>query len=130
MSLPDNDELRRLIAAATPGKWEWRYAKHRQSLRVMRPKEGCQESYTIILETDGDRDDADYRGATKADCELIVHALAMAAEVIRLRDALTEGIRERDGARREFALARQQGFGTAGDDGGEWIPASEMKEVK
>ena len=116
--LPDNAGLKALIDAATPGKWEWRYAKHRQSLRVMRPKEGCQESYTVILETDGDRDGADYRGATKADCELIAHAPEMAAELIRLRDetlkigglmmdravavaALNDAIHERDAARKE-----------------------------
>ena len=83
--LPDSPTLTALLAAATPGKWVWIIRSRRQSLRVMFPKDGCIQAYRSILETDGDHDGADYRGATAADRDLIALAPALAAEVIRLR---------------------------------------------
>ena len=83
--LPDSPTLTALLAAATPGEWVWKIHRRRHSLRVMISKEGCLEAYRSILETDGDHDGADYRGATEADRGLIALAPALAAEVIRLR---------------------------------------------
>jgi len=82
---PDSPTLTALLAAATPGEWVWKIRPRRHSLRVMTPKDGCLEAYWPILETDGDYDEAEYRGATEADRGLLALARPLAEEVIRLR---------------------------------------------
>ena len=87
--IPDSETLTKLLADATPGEWVWRVLPRRMSLRVVHPvPENCIASWTVILETDGDRDDANYRGATDPDRQLIALARPLAEEVIRLRQLI------------------------------------------
>jgi len=140
---PDSPTLTALLAAATPGEWVWKIRPRRHSLRVMTPKDGCLEAYWPILETDGDYDEAEYRGATEADRGLLALARPLAEEVIRLRAELSKAValycdeaREKNAANAQLSdirnLLRVHGIGEGEDVVGElraWLNAPERKVI-
>ena len=83
MSDLSNDTLARLLAAATPGEWEW--VPHRLRGGTAGLVAGRREVLWPATANDGDTGDAWFEDTAEADEALIALAPALAREVLRLR---------------------------------------------
>ena len=91
MTAPTDDELRSLLAAATPGPWE-----------IATSPDG----HYWQLEHDGDaicNNGFCYHDNSAANCDLLYYAPALAAEVLRLRAEVATAQRDGAAAMREAA---------------------------
>ena len=109
MTNPTDEELRALLAAATPGPWEWWTSNSFRRLSSNATRKDGDVMYGVA-QRDGHGDVVLPNGGWDGpDAKLIAAAPDLAAEVLRLRSEIATARRDGAAAMREAAIRAAEG---------------------